>query len=167
MRYLILACVCVVSFAVDQDPDRRRPASRPQLPPIEEPFRSRVERADLLQEFTEPTPVEGFYRLRSIVRGGRALRGRGYVWFGRRHCMLSTSIARGGGDAPFVQAGVRRYRVDGDKLTMTTLIGHDHVDEVRFEAPGLVQTRKFTIAGTVLRIWQGGMDSYMEFVRAE
>lgn len=156
----------MLPLAFIQDP-QSRPTTRRALPPIQEPIRTRVERADLLQQFVERSPLEGFYALRAFVRAGQQSAGKGYAWFGRDHCMIATSIARGGALSPFVQSGVCTYRLQGDKLVMTTLIGHDHGDEVRFVAPGFVEVRRFLKTGTSLRVYQGGRDSYMEFVRVE
>ncbi|MCA8943919.1 MAG: hypothetical protein KDB80_15250 [Planctomycetes bacterium] len=168
MRHLLLiACALAVPLASHQDPGGSRPSQRRALPPIQEPWRSKVERADLLQEFSSPSPLSGFWSLRSFVREGVPGQARGYVWFGNQHCMLATSISRGGHISPFVESSVRTYRVEGDRIVMTNLVGHDHDNDLRFFAPGVVETREFQQAGTMLRIFQGARDSYMEFVRVE
>lgn len=167
MRYLLMACALALPLASDQDPGASRPSRRPELPPIQEPWRSQVERADLLQAFSSPSPLAGFWSLRAFVREGVQSSARGYVWFGTRHCMIATSVSRGGHISPFVESAVRTYRLEGDRIVMTSLIGHDHADELRFVAPGVVEMREFQQAGTMLRIFQGARDSYMEFVRVE
>ncbi len=165
MRLIVLAFACLL--ASDQDPQKRVPTSRPALPPIQEPFRSKVERKDLLQEFSKPTPLEGFYRLRAVVKGGAELATtRGYVYFGRSHMALNTRTVTHPRVAPFVQASVRSYRVEGDQLITTSLLGHDYPGKLRIEQSGLVEQRRFQRAGTLLRIYQADR-AYMEFERVE
>ena len=69
---------------------------------------------------------------------------------------------------PLLRAGFRRYRMLGDELHMTSLIGHyNDVDgDVSVESEGLTISRRFTLVGSSLRIWQDTA-SYLEFTRIE
>lgn len=176
-----------------QDPQRpqSRPASRPTsrpatapdatgpqaadpaqpertaLPPIAEPFRSRIERRDLLQQHARTSPIEGFWELTSVRRAGvTSQMPRGYVSFGREHMVLHVAAIPAPSATPWVQSSVRRYRIEGDQLVTTTLSGHEYGGKLLVEQPGRVETRRIEQAGTVLRIHQAG-GAYMEFVRVE
>lgn len=170
--------VALLATLTIQDPERRATTSRPEasrpkperplLPPVEEPFRSKVERRDLLQRFDEPSPLEGFYALRSMRQpDGAIVRATaGYAWFGRKHMMLHLSLTPDPKRPAFVQSSVRTYRIEGDVLTTTTLSGHESSGRLAVEQPGRVEVRRFRQAGTVLRIYRGE-NSWMEFVRQE
>jgi hypothetical protein len=144
-------------------------ASRP-LPPVADPPRSQVERKDLMQEFTPPNPLEGCYELRDIVRPGlpRAGRVRGYLWIGRRHLSLHVQADGLRPGLPHLQAGFRSYRVVGNKLQTSVLLGHrnDADGDVLVEQPGMTEERAFLLIGPVLRIYQGP-DAWHEYVRLE
>lgn len=162
MRWAIL---CVLPLLAVQDPDRR-PTSRP-LPPIQEPFRTKVERKDLLQEFTEPSPLEGVYRLRAINGGAGGIVPTGYLHIGRTHMSLQTAIFPNRSRAePFLQSSVRTYRIEGDKLVMTTLQGHQYDGSIALDPQGQIDVRRFQRAGSVLKVFRGDA-SFMEFVRVE
>ena len=91
----------------------------------------------------------------------------GYLHVGRSQLALQTSVAIDGRKTPFLQSSVRSYRLEGEKIVMTTLIGHVFDTRLGIEEPGRVEVRRFQRAGTVLRIFQDEADSFMEFVRVE
>jgi hypothetical protein len=135
-----------------------------------EPLRGPIERRDLHQQFRPKHAIEGAYELREVVRANvRGPRGvRGYLWIGNRH--LSLHLYAPGdhpGQANF-QAVFRRYRIEGDQLLMSTLLGHrNEVDgDVALERIGHVTQHRFTLLGTRLRIESSSVDS-LEFVRIE
>ena len=169
-----LAIVSVLLVASNQDPPKvsrpTAPQERSNLPPVEEPFRTTVDRSDLMQQFDAPHPLQGTYELREIARPGQAqVPGiTGYLVILRRH--LSLHI-RGPGNTPGVpaiEASFRRYTVLDDRLQMSTLIGHRNEPggDILVEEEGLTQVRRYSLTGAVLRIIQGP-GSYMEFVRIE
>ncbi|MBK8980638.1 MAG: hypothetical protein IPM29_32445 [Planctomycetes bacterium] len=145
------------------------PADARPLPPVPDLPLSAVDRRDLIQRFLPPTPVEGFWELRRmVVRGHDVEPVRGYAWFGQRHMTLDIVQGSPTGGEPLVQAGVRRYRLDGELLSTTALIGHDNHagDELRFDAPGLVEQRRAVVAGPALRI-ERDEQTWLEFFRIE
>jgi hypothetical protein len=75
MGFKSLAVVCLALVASDQDPPEvfrpTAPPSRSNLPPVEEPFRTPVDRDDLIQRFDAPHPLQGTYELREVVRPGQ------------------------------------------------------------------------------------------------
>ncbi len=160
-----------------QDPERPPPAERPTppadagpLPPVDEPYVSPVLRHDLLQQFEPPHPIQGFYELRERVVGGHNSPApvRGYLVVGRRHLSLHLQTETDRPEQPLLRAGFRRYRIVGDQLHMTTLLGHfnDADGDMVVEADGLTFTRRFALIGGSLRIYQDSA-SYLEFVRLE
>lgn len=176
-----LCALALGATTLPQDPVKSRPTSRPAsgpsagdperppLPPVEEEFQSRVERKDLLQRFGSSSPLEGFYGVRTIVRGGVFVRGgdvRGYVWFGRQHMSIHTAVSAAAAGDLFLQASVRRYRVDGDRITMTTLVGHEHAEDLGLETTGRIEVRRFKKTGTVLRVYRDAAN-YVELARIE
>ena len=169
MRYLMLLVFCSVLVA-PQDPERPKPPpDAAPLPPVQEPFRSKVERRDLIQEFTRASPIEGFYRLRRVVRPGQGLpRVEGYLWIGRRHLMLQLSGNTGNPRLPALQTGVRAYRTNGDTLVMTAMLGfrNDADGDIHLDATGATIERRFELVGPLLRIHEDD-NSQLEFERVE
>jgi hypothetical protein len=169
-----LALVGVLLFAVPQDQDVPRRAAPPTdaapLPPVQEPFRTEIERRDLLQRFAQRTAIEGFYELRSVTRGGRRLtqESHGYLAIGRTHLSLHLILPPDQGGQPIVQSGFMRYRVEGDQLTTISLLGHGSQggSKVAFDPVGFVEKRGFERRGTSLMIKHGPEDA-LEFVRIE
>ncbi|MEM7205809.1 MAG: hypothetical protein AAF628_36485 [Planctomycetota bacterium] len=161
-----------------QNPDRpnpagmqapRAPEGAAPLPPIEDPPYSPVERDDLLQRFTPPSPLEGHYELRAFSRGtGAPIRATGYLAVGRQHLSMHLmSPAAAGGTA--LRAAYRRYRINGDQLVMTTLVGfgNDRADAgVEIEPAGATRVLRFSRIGTRLRLFTGG-GRVLEFERIE
>lgn len=146
----------------------RPPAERPALPPIEEPYRTEVERRDLLQRFDPPGGLAGFYELRRYVRPGMPpAEAKGYLVVGRRHLSLHLYGSTGDPKRPAIQTGFRRYDVSGDSLRMTTLVGlrNRPSGTIVLEPPGHTEVRRFEKLGTTLRIYHGR--AYYEFVRIE
>lgn len=169
-----LAIVSLFLLFSDQDPPAvsrpSAPESRAKLAPVEEPYRTAIDRRDLIQQFDPPSPLEGIYELRSIVRPGQAqVSGtRGYLLIGRHYMSLHI---RGRGDTPQVphlQATFRRYTILGDRLQMSTVIGHRNEPggDILIEEEGLTEVRRYSLIGSILRIFQGP-GSFMEFVRVE
>lgn len=174
MGFKSLAILSVVLVFSGQDPPAvarpTAPQSRSDLPPVDEPFRTPVDRSDLMQQFDAPHPLQGTYELREIVQPGQAqVPGIvGYLVIGRRY--LSLHI-RGPGSSPRVpalQASFRRYTVLDDRLQMSTIIGHRNEPggDMLVEEEGLTEVRRYSLTGAVLRIIHGP-GSYMEFVRIE
>lgn len=146
----------------------RPPAERRALPPIEEPYRTEVERRDLLQRFDPPGGLAGFYRLVRYVRPGMPpAEAEGYLVVGRRHLSLHLYGSTGDPRMPAIQTGFRRYDVSGDTLRMTTLVGlrNRPSGTIVLEPPGHTEVRRFKKLGTTLRIYHGR--AYYEFVRIE
>ena len=146
------------------------PADANPLPPVAEPLRTPVERRDLIQRFTPPSPLEGFWSLRRISRPGaiEPQKAVGYLAIGSRHLMLQLQIDGPSPRVPILQSGTRRYTVQGDALVTTSLVGlaNEPNGDILLEQPGLTEMRRFTLLGSVLRILHedGG---HMEFVRVE
>lgn len=169
MRYATLL-LFLSMLLTPQDATRPKPpADAAPLPPVQEPFRTSVERRDLMQEFGRASPIEGFYRLRGASRTGQPpQRVEGYLWIGRRHLMLQLSGDTGNPKLPALQAGVRGYRISGNTLTMSVLLGlrNDASGEIYLEAAGTSSERRFELSGPVLRIFEDER-SHLEFERVE
>lgn len=132
-----------------QDPEKQRP-----LPPIEPPPFTAVERRDLLQEFGGPAPLAGVYRLASFRTGGGGLiPATGFLVVGRQYLSIQMLGLRVGN--PALQSGFRKYRIQGDQLVMTTMIGfgNDGRGKMAVEQAGLVATRRFSLIGTRLTLY--------------
>ena len=142
----------------------------PPLPPVLDPARSPVERRDLLQRFTTPHPIEGFYRLRHMVVAGGATvaSSRGYLVLGQRHLAIQLYAPGPEPELANISAAVRSYKVVGDKLEMTSLLGHRNKDngDIGFEPLGRVTQLEFLLAGSILRLHLA-QDEYLEFERIE
>ncbi len=159
----------LVVFAPQQGIEKARaPEPRKALPPVQEPFRSPVERRDLIQRFRPRSPLEGFYKLQRVVRPGQldVTEASGYLVIGRTH--LSLNLQTTTPDQPqMIQAGFRTYTIQDDRIVMTALIGHTNEgNQIVLDPPGLTETRRFRLGGSVLRIFQTNT-AYMEFVRLE
>lgn len=148
----------------------RPPEVRETLPPVQEPFRSAVERKDLLQRFTDPTPLEGLFQLERYHVPGRGdwLGSTGYLFFGRQHMHLYVQMPTGADKPPQMQASVRRYSLRGQQLLMTSLAGHKGGGggKLKMERAGSTESRRVDLAGITLRLTKAD-GSYMEFVRIE
>ena len=176
MHAKIVAIVAVVAAlsavpqgAAPQDPEKRPapPADAKPLPPVREPFRSAVERKDLLQQFGTPTPLAGVYELQSLQHPGvQAIEARGYLTVGRRY--LSVQLVGMTPDMPALQAGFRRYRVDGSRLHMTNLLGfRAEPDETwGFDPEGATTSCEYQLIGTKLTLLLDNGDQLV-FVRIE
>ena len=178
-KLLVAWCLAAAWSAVAQEgapkgdsagaPERPRPpAQRRTLPPIEEHYRTEVERRDLLQRFDPPGGLAGFYELARYVRPGMPpAEAKGYLVVGRRHLSLHLYGSTGDPRIPAIQTGFRRYDVSGDTLRMTTLVGlrNRPSGTVVLEPPGHTEVRRFEKLGTTLRIYHGR--AYYEFVRIE
>lgn len=170
----ILAFIVLLGLLA-QDPVKkteraRPPEDRKTLPPIQEPFRSAVERKDLLQRFVSPTPLEGLFKLERYHIPGRGdwIGSTGYLFFGRQHMHLYVQMPGAAGKPPSVQASVRRYSLRGQQLLMTSLAGHSGGGggKLTMEKVGRTESRQVVLAGTLLRLTKAD-GSYMEFLRVE
>ena len=174
MGFKPFAVVCLFLIVPEQDPTKvsrpTAPESRSTLPPVEEPYRTSVDRRDLMQQFDAPHPLQGIYELRSIVRPGvPQLPGtKGYLVIGRQYLSLHIRGQHPNARIPHLQARFLRYTILGDRLQMSTVIGHrnDSGGDILIEEEGLTEVRRFSLMGSALRIFQGA-GSYMEFVRIE
>jgi hypothetical protein len=167
--------ICLLSLGLSiQDPTSRPstatspgPSSRPALPPIEA---AAIDRRDLIQRFTPPSPLAGFWELRLVVGPEPALAGlfRGYLVIGDRHLSLHIIGPTHEQRVPFLQSGFRRYRIDGDRLVMTALMGISNKEngDVVIENTATEEVRTFERVGAVLRIRKASAE-YMDFVRIE
>jgi hypothetical protein len=145
------------------------PPDAPSLRPVQDPFRTEVERKDLLQRFGKGNPLQGFYRLQNVVRGRvQKFNGSGYLSIGRQHISLHLFGETNNPKLPSIQTGFHRYRIVGDKIEMTALVGfrNNSSGDVIIEKAGRSETRRFLRLGTTLRIFSSSRD-YMEFVRIE
>ena len=169
-----LAIVSALLVASDQDPPNisrpTAPQSRANLSPVEEPFRTPVDRSDLMQQFDAPHPLQGTYELREVVHPGQAqVPGiTGYLVIGRRYLSLHIQGPGSSPRVPALQASFRRYTVLDDRLQMSALIGHRNEPggDILVEEQGLTEVKRYSLTGAVLRIISGP-GSYMEFVRIE
>ncbi|MCB9888096.1 MAG: hypothetical protein H6836_00880 [Planctomycetes bacterium] len=139
------------------------------LPPVLDPPRSAVERRDLLQRFKPRNPIEGFYRVRSMTdgSGGPVAGARGYLVVGRDHLSMHLMAPTSDPKRAVLQSVVRRYRILGDKLVMSSLVGHRSLrnGDIALEKPGTVIERRFQLVGAVLRLFRG--NGHVDLVRIE
>lgn len=179
----ILGLSVALAFTLPQDPPKHGPAKQdppskltvPQpppgaepLPPVPDPPRTAVERRDLLQRFTAPSPLEGYYALRVFTNGISAVAGAtGYLAMGRRFLSLHLQAPRAGGP-PAIQSGFREYRVEGNQLVMTTLLGmqNQRDGDIVLERRGALKSVAFVLTGTRLRLDLGN-GRVLEFERIE
>lgn len=169
-----VAIICLLLLVPDQDPPKvsrpTAPESRSTLSPVEEPYRTAVDRRDLMQQFDAPNPLQGIYELREIVRPGQAqVTGtKGYLLIGRRYLSLHIRGRSNSPRVPALQASFRRYSILDDRLQMSAIIGHRNEPggDILVEEEGLTEVRRYSLTGAVLRIFQGP-GSYMEFIRIE
>ena len=144
--------------------------SRPALPPVTEPFRSAVERKDLIQRFQPPSPIAGFWELRKISAPSLTMPEgfKGYLVIGDRHMSLHLIGPGVKPEIPFFQSGFRRYRVVGDQIWSTSLLGVTNKEngEVLVDSAPIEERRTFLLAGSQLRISKP-TGEYLEFVRIE
>jgi hypothetical protein len=147
----------------------RPPQDARPLPKVLEPARSPAERRDLVQVFRKRHPIEGFYRLRSmVVRGNRHVKGsRGYLVVGQRHLSMHL-YAPATNRRANIQAVVRRYRIVANQLVMNGLLGHRNKSngDIALEPTSFAAEHRFLLSGAVLRIHRAA-DEYLEFERIE
>jgi hypothetical protein len=158
-----------------QDPQPSRPqpppdyAGRP-LPPIQEPFRTAVERRDLMQRFAEPSPLAGIWELTQMSRVGQAYvpNVKGWLFVGRRHLSIYLSAQTDDPQVPHLQARVCSYRIAGHQLQLTVLGGHanDHRGDIVIEPLQGHFSRRFELAGAQLRVWQDDK-AFIDFKRID
>lgn len=167
---LVIAAALILVAAVVQDPEKRPrpPEGAAPLSPVQEPFRASVERKDLLQRFTTPSPLEGHYRLLTYTRpGAPAVPTSGYLVVGRRHLSIHLQ-GQGPTRLPALQSAYRSYRIVDNRLYTTSLIGYrtDADGVVRIEKAGMTQSHGFRLIGTKLTLRLEG-DRVLEFERIE
>lgn len=172
---LIVAFLSLASAFVAQDP---QPAPKPAAPPpdaaplvpVEEPRVRPALRDDLLQRDDAPDPLEGTWRLKTRVREGAVASqpGEGWMFVGRRYLTIQLQGPGRSQEFPMLRAGVRRWQRQGGALQMTVVVGHfnDDSGDIKVEAPGSTETRRFEMVGPLLRIHQGS-NSWLDFVRVE
>ena len=141
-----------------------------KLPPVLEPARSPIERRDLLQRFQGRHALAGMYRLKQMVVGGGTLvRGSlGYLVIGQRHMSLHLYAPSGSRGLANIQAVFRRFRIVGDTLVMSTLLGHRNKanGDIALEPIGHATQHRFARVGAMLRIYLTNRN-YLEFERIE
>ncbi|HLQ37758.1 MAG TPA: hypothetical protein VK348_08155 [Planctomycetota bacterium] len=154
----------------EPQPPAPPPEGAKPLPPVDEPYVTKVRRDDLLQRFEPDDPLLGMYRLRlRVVAGvGDPGPGSGYLVLGRRHLVLYLLTGSPKPDMPMIRAGVRRYTRTGETLTTTVVSGHYNEvgGAVKIEQEGAEETRRLVVLQDCLRIYQDDT-SYLEFVRLE
>lgn len=141
------------------------PDAKP-LPGVQQPFRTEVERDDLLQRFGPSSPLEGFYELVAMgrERAGEA-RTKGYLVMGRQYMSLHLQAMLP--DLPAVQSAFRRYRVRGSRMMMTSMLGFRNEEGTMLvEEAGLTQTCRYDLVGPKLTLRMASGQT-LEFVRIE
>jgi hypothetical protein len=142
-----------------QEPESKPSAPPPSqgkpLPPVPDPPRTPIERRDLLQRFTEPSPLEGFYRLVGLTQpgvvGGEA---QGYLVIGRKHLSIHLEVLGIDGDESH-QSAFRSYRTSGPQLLMSTLCGFSAGPgrrSVLVDSPGIALACTYSLLGTALTL---------------
>ena len=103
-----------------------------------------------------------------VVPGGRTVRGaRGFLVFGQRHMSMHL-YAPESREHAHVQAVFRTYRIRGNRIRMSTLIGHRNKTngDIALEPVSHATEHRFALAGAVLRLFRS-KDEYLEFERIE
>ena len=177
---LVFASVAFVLFCVarqdpapvpkPQDKTPQPPAGAKPLPQIPDVPMSAIERKDLWQRFTSPSPIAGFYRLRAAARGDQPVRAglAGYLMVGERYLALQIHDETARLGKPAIQASVREYTLMGTRLQTTSRLGVRVLpgDNPVLEGDGLVEMRSIELTATTLRVVQGPGD-YLEFERVD
>lgn len=140
------------------------------LPPVLEPARDAGERRDLLQRFKGRHIIEGFYRLSSMVgpEGGQVKGSRGYMFIGRRHLTLQLYAPSEKPDQVNIQSAVRTYRIVGNQLITSALLGHRNMPngDIALTKPGESVEHRYELIGASLRLYRNTRE-YLEFQRVE
>ncbi len=140
------------------------------LPPVLEPARTAVERRDLMQRFKRRHVIEGFYRLTAMATSNGGFVGgvEGYLFLGQRHMSMQLRAPSATPGQANIQATVRTYRIAGNQLVMSSLLGHRNKrsGDIGLDKPGEVIKRRFQLVGAALRIHLG-QSEYLEFKRLE
>lgn len=161
------ALVCLSS----QDPPHPKPpeGAKP-LPQIPDVPMTAIERKDLWQRFTAPSPIAGTYRLRSAARDNQVVREgvRGYLMVGERYLSIQIHDETRGSGKPSIQASVREYTLVGSRLQTTSCLGVrvPPGDSPVLDGDALVEVRTIEVTTTTLRVLQGPGD-YLEFERID
>src|SRR5262249_43351295 len=116
------------------------------------------------------SPLVGFWQLREIsgMDPLTATQFRGYLAIGDRHLSLHLLGPQNTQGVPFFQTGFRRYRIDGNILITTVLVGASNKEngDVVIENQPFEEQRAFEFIGPVLRI-RKSVHEHMDFVRIE
>jgi hypothetical protein len=171
-----LAFCALLLLPLAQDP---QPPPRPQPPPefdgrklkpIDEPFRTAVERKDLVAQFGDASPLEGIWELTSMFRLGQAMVPdvTGWMFVGRRHLSLYITAKTKDPQLPHLQSRVCAYRLAGGEIHLTVLAGHvnDEDGDILIEPREARMVRRFQLAGAQLRVWQD-QNAWIDFKRVE
>jgi hypothetical protein len=167
----LLAPLVPAALLGAQDGDRRPkpPAGAAPLPPIAEPPSALVDRSDLIQRFAS-SELNGTYRLVATYRDGVQVRSqqRGYMMIGYRYLSFHLQADADGGMPAMLQSGFRAFRVEGDRLVTTTLLGlrGSFGDRPQVDTEGISEVRTLSLTATTLRISQSAGD-YLEFERID
>lgn len=181
---LLLAPAAVLLFALasqDQKPPPSPPPApqdrTPQPPPGAQPLpqipdvpMTPLERKDLWQRFTKPSPLTGTYRLIAAARGNQVVRHnlRGYLMVSERYLAIQIHDETTRPGKPAIQASVREYSLVGARLQTTGRLGVriPAGEDPVLEGEGLVEMREILLTTTTLRVLQGPGD-YLEFERVD
>lgn len=169
----VMLCSLLSLSLLPQDPEHPRPPAPPPdaapLVPVQQAPRTAVERKDLLQRFDEPSPLEGFYHLVEfdLDASGSPSPAEGYLAVGRDYLSIHL-IAPQPGKPPAFQSAFRRYRISGETLVTTSMLGvrNEPSGKVLVEGKGLSAVRRFELVGTRLTLF-GDDDRKMVFERIE
>lgn len=169
MKLAAIPLLLLLVLQGQDPPPPKPPEGAPPLPQVPDVPMTPVQRKDLWQRFTTPSPIAGTYRLVSAVRGGQKANGvLGWMMVGERY--LSIHLQDGGErpGQPSIQTSVRRYELRGMQLTTTSLLGArvPSGQAPALEAEGLVEIRTIQRTHTTLRVLQAEGD-YLEFARVE
>ena len=90
------------------------------------------------------------------------------MFVGRRYLSIQLQGPGRSEEFPMLRAGVRRWQRQGGSLQMTVVAGHfnDESGDIKVEAAGTTETRRFEMVGALLRIHQGS-NSWLDFLRVE
>ncbi len=175
MKILVLVALpFALSLTSPQDPAKPLPPQPPPgaapLPLVEDPPLTPQERTDLWQRFMPASPLAGMYRLRLAVRDGRQVTDgmKGYLAVGQRHLSLHLVDTNVNPRRPMLQASFREYKLIGNRLQTTSLVGmRTKVDgDIALDGDGLVELRDVLVFGSSLRVMQSPND-YLDFARIE
>jgi hypothetical protein len=153
-----------------QSPPETPPAPRPRLRPADSPRPTDAPGDDLIQRFPSQNPFRGVWNLtRAASPEAPAAAATGWMIFTEGYVSMHfLEPGIGGQGVSRFQQSFRSYRVVGDELWTTSLVGI-RTGEGGRPAPenGVVERRRFLFVGdSFLRIYQGAR-SYLELRKVE